>query len=67
MWNCLQFEHLSVIVLPLRVELGGDIPSFECQDDQKDWGELTDLALEHEKFLEESKLLLFLDDCLYPA
>ena len=62
MWNYLQFGHFSVIILPLKVEPGGDVPSLDGYGNQMDWGELTDPDLELEELLDDSKLLLFLDD-----
>ena len=62
MWNCLQFRHLSIIVLPLKVEPSGDVISLDCCEYRMDWGELTDLDPEIEELPDDSKLLLFFDD-----
>ena len=59
-WNCLQCRHFSVIVLPLKVDPNGDVPSLNGCGDQMDLGELIDPDLELEELLDGSKLLLFL-------
>ena len=59
-----QQEHLSAIGLPLRPELGGDVPNLDGGGGQIGWGELIDFVPNLEELLEDSELLLFLEDCL---
>ena len=48
--------------VPLRVELGGDVPSLNGYKDRLDRGELTDPDPKPEELPDDSKLLLFFDD-----
>ena len=41
-WNYLHCGNLFAIVLPLKVEFNGDVPSLDSWEDRKDWGELTE-------------------------
>ena len=58
MWNYLQFGHLFVIILPLKIEPDGDVPSLEGCEDRMDWCELTD----PEELPNDLELLLFFDN-----
>ena len=62
MWNCLQFGHLYNIVLPLKVESGGDVPNLDGYEDRMDYEELTEPVLDPEELPKDLKLLLFFDD-----
>ena len=46
-----------------RAILGEDVPNLDGYEDRKVWGELTDSTSDPDEFFEDSKLLLFLEDC----
>ena len=56
-------RHLFDIVLLLETKPKGNIPSFDDCENRMDCGELTESVPELEKFLKESELRLFFDDC----
>ena len=59
----LTMGHLLDIILPLKAELGGEIPNLKGCEVLKVWRELIELVSNLDKLSEDSKLRLFLDDC----
>ena len=57
-------EHLSDIILPLKIKFDGEVPNLEGCKDLKVWGELTELVTNREELPKDWELRLFLDD--YP-